>query len=632
MKKLFTLIAAALLGSAAFAQSEWQNLIVNGNMEDEQDPMWSCFWAHDYRQGVEIAEGSGQQYDTGGQFQGFAEIVEDPADATNHCARVIIRSEAEADEAGNKVTDQGAFASWDCQFLIYATEQIPSGKELRMTLRVKADKPGWMFETQAHQEPGNYNHYQLFGNIDYGTEWQRIQVTASIDGNHTQESNGKWMQSVAFNLSTQAGGNVIYFDDVKLEIRDPKGPSEITGWFDMLRHGTLSNDPIQNYTNFTGRDAADGTDKPCRVVDDPTDGQPALTVAATCWEGSREEQEFEDDGTPKTDDEGNPVYKTVQYWHKADGTEMTAIDDWQAQFFVTVPHKFIPNSKYRLVMWYRADVAADVDTQLHNMPGGYVHWDAIGQLHCTPEWQKLELIEATIPNEGKGCQTIAFNCNKLKDELNNYYFRFEEFSFNEADIAFSERVLGQQNIVLPVPAATKDDGIAVTLNFTECLKKLESDDYQNLVDDAHTAVLQGYTADEEEEFSVLLSSTTGLALNDNGLYDEQGNIILEFDPDGSAEEARITIYNMGTNFEGKQATTKLAYAYGGWYYVFNVTLVDEAQWASGIENIENGKLKMENSVYNMQGQRVGQSSTFNSQSSILKKGLYIMNGRKVVVR
>ena len=54
--------------------------------------------------------------------------------------------------------------------------------------------------------------------------------------------------------------------------------------------------------------------------------------------------------------------------------------------------------------------------------------------------------------------------------------------------------------------------------------------------------------------------------------------------------------------------------------------------ASGIESIENGKLRMENSVYNMQGQRVGQSSIFNSQSSILKKGLYIVNGKKMIIK
>jgi hypothetical protein len=48
MKKFFTLIATALLTCGAYAQSEWQNLIVNGDMEGEQDSEWSCFWTHEF--------------------------------------------------------------------------------------------------------------------------------------------------------------------------------------------------------------------------------------------------------------------------------------------------------------------------------------------------------------------------------------------------------------------------------------------------------------------------------------------------------------------------------------------------------------------------------------------------------
>ncbi|MBR2236484.1 MAG: hypothetical protein IJ887_01170 [Prevotella sp.] len=54
--------------------------------------------------------------------------------------------------------------------------------------------------------------------------------------------------------------------------------------------------------------------------------------------------------------------------------------------------------------------------------------------------------------------------------------------------------------------------------------------------------------------------------------------------------------------------------------------------ASGIEEIEDGKLKIENSdgaVYDLQGRRM-ESSIFNSQSSIKKKGVYIQNGTKIV--
>lgn len=618
MKKFFTLIAAALLSSGAFAQSEWQNMITNGDMEGEQDPMWSSFWCHDYRQNVEFAEGSGQQYDESGQFQGFAEIIDDPLEPGNHCARVIARSEAEADEAGNKVAADGKLASWDCQFFVYATETIPEGKEIRMTMRVRADKNGH-FETQAHWNPGNYNHYQIFGNIDVTPEWQKIQVSATVSADMTQEAAEKFFQSVAFNLSTDATGNVFYFDDVKLEIRDPKGPEEFTGWFNMLRHGTQSADAIGSYTNFTGRDAADGSDVKARIVNDPVDGQPALTVSAAAWEGSRQEQVFEEDGvTPVLDDEGNPTFKEVQYWHKADGTEKTTIDDWEAQFFVTVPHKFIPNSKYRLVMWYRADEPADIDTQLHNMPGSYVHWQAIGTLNCTPEWQKIE-VEQDMMAEGKGCQTIAFNCNKMKDKPNNYYFRFEEFSFNAADVSDDERLLGSETVQLPVPEPGNDNGATGKIDFTNCLKTLEATSFENLVNE-NMGVANGVEGGVDTYASA--DVTAGFFLDDNGWFAEDGKISFDFgEVKDSDTGLNVTVYNDGESFNGKRLDTKFRYEYNNWFYLFNVSLIAE-QIYNGIYDTVKATVNKTNSIYDLQGRRVEKAT----------KGLYIMNGKKYMVK
>ena len=52
---------------------------------------------------------------------------------------------------------------------------------------------------------------------------------------------------------------------------------------------------------------------------------------------------------------------------------------------------------------------------------------------------------------------------------------------------------------------------------------------------------------------------------------------------------------------------------------------------TGIREMEDGKWKMENGSYDLQGRRV-ESSIFNSQSSILKKGVYIINGKKKVIK
>ena len=67
---------------------------------------------------------------------------------------------------------------------------------------------------------------------------------------------------------------------------------------------------------------------------------------------------------------------------------------------------------------------------------------------------------------------------------------------------------------------------------------------------------------------------------------------------------------------------------------FKLNFGDGEQEAQGIKEIEDGRLKIENEAgawYDLQGRRM-ESSIFNSQSSIKKKGLYIHNGRKVVVK
>ena len=283
MKRIFTLLASVLLVGSAFGQAKYENWVINGDMEGAADPLWSCFWCHDWRRGVEFNEESGQQYDKGdtelGQFQGFAEIVVDPDDPNNHCAHVYVRSQEEAEAAGNMVADGGNMAGWDSQFFIYVKDSIPVGKQIRLTMKVKADKnDGISAGTQAHCKPGDYNHYVMCGNIAFTDKWEDFEWEGIIDASQAPAEKG--MYSIAINLADYKKGYNAYFDNIKLEVRDQKKPEEFEGWFNFLRKGTLSDDHIQNYTNFTGRDGATGQDVQARLINDPVDGEPALTVTS----------------------------------------------------------------------------------------------------------------------------------------------------------------------------------------------------------------------------------------------------------------------------------------------------------------------------------------------------------------
>ncbi len=52
---------------------------------------------------------------------------------------------------------------------------------------------------------------------------------------------------------------------------------------------------------------------------------------------------------------------------------------------------------------------------------------------------------------------------------------------------------------------------------------------------------------------------------------------------------------------------------------------------TGVVSIDNGQWIMDNSVYDLQGRRISVPSA-SSENSVLPKGVYIVNGKKVVVK
>ncbi len=617
MKKFFTLFVAVLLSSGAFAQSDWKDLVVNGNMEGAADPLWSSFWCHDYREGVEFDPESGQQYDGGGQFQGFAEIVEDPADPSNHCARVIIRSDEQAIAAGNRVEVDGKMASWDCQFFIYATQTIPEGMEVKMTLKVKAEKAGH-FETQAHYTPGDYNHYQLFGNVDYGTEWKEVSATAIVDGNHTQNANGKYFQSVAFNLSTMTDGNVIYFDDVKLEIREQEKPHEFSEWLNIVRDGVKSKDEMTfgngTFTTFTGRDGVPGIDQPARIVTDPLGVEPVLSVSSVAATYMRENK----------DEEGNVTGTTPMYVVRegnlnsgvnvGDSVELT---NWQSQFFVAHKHVFRTGQKVKFAIDARADHPTDIETQIHKGPGDYLHWDLFGNLSLTEEWQHFEF-EQDITAEQNGGSTVAFNLNVYKDADNTYYFKNIEFSCNEADASEEERTIASEEVVLPVaPSKDEADATHTSVSLKGAKDALLLDDVIGLISDDNMK-LQTADGTLSEEF---YTPEVGFYLKmDGSANGEAGDFIVEVAEDEENEDAAVfTVYNLKGYKLSDQVKSRLAFDQKGWLYVMNLTLCNDDEYL-GISNAETAVKN--GAVYDLSGRKIVNPV----------KGIYIQNGKKFVVK
>ena len=347
-------------------------------------------------------------------------------------------------------------------------------------------------------------------------------------------------------------------------------------------------------------------------------------------------------GNDSLDADLNPVYNKYLI---VDGdtilssvsSDNKAFNDWQTQFFVSVNHKFKASEKFRFKMAVRAERVdgqaleepISLDTQVHTTPGGYIHWSFVGSINDIDEnWQELEFgyddeNPQTIPAEGKGGQTIAFNCNKNKDVPVNIYFRFEELAFNEGNVTDNERVLASSDAIMYV--GTNQDGMgAGQLDLTEAMKVLEIDNFDSYIDNnkMKVQVLDPETDDVKYEDVDL---TAGANINADGYWQESdaNAIILEIDEDNTGNGIlAFNTTNNGVTLDEKGIATKFAFEKDGWRYLFNVNIVDPDTYEryQGISEVN--VAPKANVIFDLMGRQLTKAG----------KGLYIMNGKKVLVK
>lgn len=365
MRKLFILLTTCCLSLSGFAQSDYVDLITNGDMEGSD---MSCFTAKEWVEGE-----TGLQ-----QYWGPARVIADPTDAANKCAIVASR-----DTLGT-----GGIDDWDSQFFITVPDKLEAGDEYRVTMRVRADKVA-TGQTQSHDQPGGYIHWAFIGDVEFTTDWVEITRTGTISAD--QAPADRELHTIAFNLAVLKEANNYYFDDIKFEIKKAT-PIDYGDYDNLITNGNMEGD---NMSCFTGKEWVEGEEGleqywgPARVIVDPTDANNHCAVVAS-----------------RTPDEG------------------ASIDDWDSQFFITVPDILEAGDEYKVTFRVRADKAATGQTQSHDQPGGYIHWAFIGDVNFTTDWVEITrtgTISSDQAPAGRELHTIAFNLAVLK-EANNYYF------------------------------------------------------------------------------------------------------------------------------------------------------------------------------------------------------------------
>ena len=102
---------------------------------------------------------------------------------------------------------------------------------------------------------------------------------------------------------------------------------------------------------------------------------------------------------------------------------------WDTQFWIVLNEKLQAGAKLHVQFDYKANKAAKATTQAHGAPGAYQHWAAIGDVNFTEDWQTFSTeIEVTADmatgNGGDGLLSIAFN---LAEEKTATEYCFDNF-------------------------------------------------------------------------------------------------------------------------------------------------------------------------------------------------------------
>ncbi len=257
--------------------------------------------------------------------------------------------------------------AWDTQFWIKTNETLPAGTKVHVEFDYKADKAA-KASTQSHGAPSTYMHWACIGDVNFTEEWQHFATDFEV----ASEADG--MQSIAFNLNEFAKANNYYFDNFGVWVQKPK---PIDSWIDIAVNGTLDQENIANK---------------CFYVTEQGVGGPYLAEPV------------------------KGLGKDGGYAIKVQSAD-NAATDWSTQFFIRLPYQLPAGTKYRVSFDYKADKAGDFETQAHAEPSDYIHNACIGTGSFSTEWQTYEktgTISGDMSKSDKPMQTIAFNLAKNK--------------------------------------------------------------------------------------------------------------------------------------------------------------------------------------------------------------------------
>ena len=580
--------------------TDWTDIIVNGNMEGESS---ECFYITE--QGV------------GGPF--LAPILE---------------GVGKDDSKGVKVESYNNPANtWDTQFFIRLPYQLPAGTKYKVSFDYKATKAG-AFDTQAHMEPSKYIYQECIGTGSFTTSWQTYEKEGAIT--EQMSTTEKPMQTIAFNLGANKEATKFYFDNIKFEISEAV-------------KNTLTAKPAENPTSYPEAITT------MSLVGDFTGGWPVKDEAAGTWDWSMAKAMTQD-----ADDDAVWTYTIENFVAEAKKYEykVAANSNWNRYVLpngdnasLTFGTDEYPAGTYNLTF------TANVKTHTLTLDAEEIFTLTVAGDNTTlfgTTWDTGNTAN-DLTKQADGTYSITYENKALTGDVKykivkNHAWKNEGgYDWPAEDRVIGISMPGNYDLTIKFDYATKevsevmavykgitDAGYATycspyDLNFVDTgvkayIAKVEKVEEGNVVKFYEVFNAQAGTGlllkAAEGSYKLKMESITG-----EGATDASGNALIGVNEQTVVDKKGIYVLLNGKKGVGFYQTTAESFTVGA-----NTAYIDAIAGArtfigfddnttTAIEGVATVK-ENNGEIYNLQGQRVVKA----------QKGLYIINGKKVLVK
>ncbi|MCA1744689.1 MAG: endo-1,4-beta-xylanase, partial [Bacteroidales bacterium] len=212
-----------------------ENLIANGNFDEEVLTGWTKPSWHGYSFVIEPVAAGPSSWFTNKVSN--SDVESDDVSSffatekgVGPDAATIGAAGTGADGVGRAIVVQSGdnpAEDHSSQFCVSVPEPFMEGDKFRFSMKYRAEKPAGS-SSQAHFNPGEYQHYEFVGSPEFTTEWKTLEYSGVVSAAQAGGEKPRGTKTIAFNLAVFKEANTYYFDDIYWEIEESGNKMPLT--------------------------------------------------------------------------------------------------------------------------------------------------------------------------------------------------------------------------------------------------------------------------------------------------------------------------------------------------------------------------------------------------------------------